>query len=55
MRDYTISGVTVTARRYRTAVRRVSGYLRGEFDITGATIPAKDRTPPGTPMRKKKC
>lgn len=54
MRDFTIDGVTVKARKYRTAVRRVRGYKRGEFDITGATIPAKDRTPPGTSMRKRK-
>lgn len=53
MRDFTINGVTVNVRSYRTAVRRVRGYQRGEFDIHGATIPAKDRKPPGTPMRKK--
>jgi hypothetical protein len=54
MRDFTIDGVTVQASKWRTAVRRVRGYIRGEFDINGKTILAKDRTPPGTPMRKKK-
>lgn len=54
MKDYTINEVTVTARNYRTAVRRVRGYQRGEFDIDGKTILASKRTPPGTPMRKKK-
>jgi hypothetical protein len=43
MKEYTINGVTVTARNYRTAVRRVRGYLRGEFDIKGRTIPRAER------------
>jgi len=50
--QYTISNVTVSAKSYRTAVRRVRGYQRGEFTIDGQTILAKDRTPPGTSMRK---
>lgn len=52
-RQFTIQNVTVTARRYRTAVRRVRGYLRGELTIEGQTILAKDRKPAGTPMRKR--
>jgi len=53
MNQYTIDNVTVSARNFRTAVRRVRGFKRGELTIEGATILAKDRTPPGTPMRKK--
>ena len=53
MKQYTVSNVTVSAKSYRTAVRRVRGYERGELTIDGQTILAKDRTPPGTPMRKK--
>lgn len=52
-RQFTIQNVVVTARRYRTAVRRVRGFLRGELTIEGQTILAKDRKPPGTPLRKK--
>ncbi len=54
MRQYTIDNVTDTARRYRTAVRRVWGFQRGEFDIDGKTILASKRTPPGQSMKKKK-
>lgn len=43
MREFTIDGVTVRARNLRTARRRVRGYLRGEMDITGKTIPIKRR------------
>ena len=42
-KDYTIDGITVSAKNLRTAKRRVAGYLRGEFDIHGRTIPKKDR------------
>lgn len=42
-RTYTIDDVTLEARKRRTAVRRVRGYLRGEFDITGKTIPKGKR------------
>lgn len=52
-RGFTIDGVTVNARCYRTAVRRVRGFQRGEFDIDGRTILALKRTPPGRPLRKK--
>lgn len=38
-REFTIQGVTVVAHRYRTAVRRVRGFLRGEMDINGKNIP----------------
>lgn len=54
MREFTINGVTLKARTYRTAVRRVRGYKRGEFDINGATIPCEDRNPPRPPMKKRK-
>jgi hypothetical protein len=37
-RSFTVQNVTVTARRYRTAVRRVRGFLRGELTIEGQTI-----------------
>lgn len=53
-REYRIGDVTLTARSYRTAVRRVAGFLRGEFDIEGRTILASKRTPPGQSMKKKK-
>lgn len=53
-KQYTVSNVTVSAKSYRTAVRRVSGYQRGELTIDGQTILAKDREPAGTPMRKRK-
>jgi hypothetical protein len=52
-RSYTIDDVTLTARRYRTAVRRVRGFKRGELDIDGKTILASKRTPPGRSLRKK--
>jgi hypothetical protein len=42
-RSFTIQNVTVAARRFRTAVRRVRGFLRGELTIEGQTIPLKDR------------
>ena len=42
-RSFTIQNVTVTARRFRTAVRRVRGFLRGELTIEGQTILPKDR------------
>tara|TARA_R110002096_G_scaffold322432_2_gene516484 strand:- start:83 stop:256 length:174 start_codon:yes stop_codon:yes gene_type:complete len=47
-----IGGVSVTARSFRTYQRRLSGFERGELTVDGQTILAKDRTPPGTPMRK---
>lgn len=52
-RSYTIDNVTLTARRYRTAVRRVKGFKRGELDINGKTILAIKRNPPGQPLKKK--
>lgn len=54
MKDFTIDGVTVRARNYQTAVRRIRGYKRGELDIEGRTILARKRTPPGSPMRRRK-
>ena len=42
-RQFTIQNVTVTARRFRTAVRRVRGFLRGELTIDGRTIPVSER------------
>ena len=42
-RQFTIQNISVVARRYRTAVRRVRGFLRGELTIDGQTIPPKDR------------
>ena len=53
MREFTIDGVTLTARNYRTAVRRVRGYKRGEFNLDGSTILAERRNPPGTPLKKR--
>ena len=53
-REFTIDGVTLNARTYRTAVRRVRGFKRGELNLDGSTILAKDRKPPGRPLRKKK-
>ena len=54
MNEYTIDEVKVRARNYRTAMRRVRGYQRGELDIDGRTILASKRKPPGRPMRKRK-
>ena len=54
MNDYTIDEIKVRARNYRTAVRRVRGYQRGELDINGKTILASKRKPPGRSMRKRK-
>lgn len=52
MKSYMIGGVSVTARSFRTYTRRLNGFERGELTADGQTILAKDRTPPGTPMRK---
>ncbi len=52
-RPFTIDGVTLDARCYRTAVRRVRGFQRGELTIEGRTILASKRTPPGHSLRKK--
>lgn len=52
-REYKIDGVTLTAKSWRTAVRRVKGYQRGELDLSGKTILASKRTPPGRSLRKK--
>lgn len=52
-RSYTIDGVTLDAKRYRTAVRRVKGFKRGELNLDGSTILAIKRNPPGQPLRKK--
>jgi hypothetical protein len=54
MNDYTINGKVFRARNLRTAQRRARGYARGELDLDGKTIKAKDRKPPGQPMRKRK-
>ena len=51
-KDYTIDGMTFHAKSLRTAIRRARGYARGELDKDGRTILAKDRKPPGHPMRK---
>jgi hypothetical protein len=53
-KQYTIDDVTVEAKSYRTAARRVRGFKRGEFDINGKTILAIKRNPPGRPLRKRK-
>lgn len=53
-REYRIDGVILEAKRYRTAVRRVRGYKRGELNLDGSTILAIKRNPPGQPLRKKK-
>ena len=55
MNDYSIDGVKVNARNFRTAVRRVRAFKRGELTIDGKTILAAKRKPKGTPMRKKPC
>lgn len=52
-REYRIDGVTLTAKSWRTAVRRVKGYQRGELELDGKTILASKRTPPGRSLRKK--
>ena len=52
-KSYTIDGVTLDAKSYRTATRRVRGYKRGELNLDGSTILALKRTPPGQPLRKK--
>jgi len=52
MKMYNIGGVLVPIRSFRTYQRRLRGYERGELTVDGQTILAKDRTPPGTPMRK---
>lgn len=39
MRKFTIDDVTLEAKSYRTAVRRVRGYQRGELTLEGKTIP----------------
>lgn len=51
-RQYSIDGVTITAKTWRTAVRRVRGYQRGELDLNGKTILASKRKPPGRSLRK---
>ncbi len=38
MRKFTIDDVTLEAKSYRTAVRRVRGYQRGELTLEGKTI-----------------
>jgi hypothetical protein len=38
------------ARNHRSARRRFRGFIRGELDIDGNTIPAKKRKPPGRSM-----
>ncbi len=53
MNTYKFDIETISAPNYRTAVRRYRGFKRGELDIHGKTIRAKDRKPPGQPMRKK--
>ena len=53
LKPYKFDATTITARNYRTAVRRLRGFERGEMDINGKTIRAKDRKPPGSPMRKR--
>ena len=53
-REFKIGDVTLMATNYRTAVRRMMGFERGEFDIEGRTILASKRTPPGQSMKKKK-
>lgn len=53
-KSYTIDGVTLNANHYRTAVRRVRGYKRGELNLDGSTILANKRTPLGRSLRKKK-
>ena len=50
-RPYTIDGVTLSAKSYRTAVRRVRGFRRGELTLEGQTILASKRTPPGRSLR----
>ncbi len=52
--QYTIDNITVEAKSYRTAVRRVRGYQRGELNLDGSTILAIKRMPPGTPLKEKK-
>ena len=53
-KQYIIDDVTIEAKSYRTAVRRVRGYQRGELNLDGSTILAIKRTPPGTPLKEKK-
>ena len=54
MNKYTIDDVTLFARNYRTAKRRVRGYLRGELDSEGRTILATKRKPPGHSLKKRR-
>jgi len=51
--EINIGGQRFTVRNRKTADRRIRGFDRGELNADGSTIPAKDRTPPGKPMRKK--
>lgn len=53
-REYTIDDVTLEAYTYRTAVRRVRGFQRGELNLDGSTILAIKRDPPGQPLKKRK-
>lgn len=50
MREFTFnidgSSVTIRARNARTAERRFRGYLRGEMDLQGRTIPPRKRKKP---------
>ncbi len=54
MRKFTIDDVTLEAKSFRTAVRRVRGYKRGELKLDGSTILAIKRNPPGQPLKAKK-
>lgn len=38
-RQFHIDDVALQAKSYRTAVRRVRGYQRGELTLAGLTIP----------------